>query len=131
MRNLHELDQYRTRNGQLLVFGALSEKEEESRGTFLVTMYGKSFHVIASIDGGSLEHVSVSPTSGKRCPTWDEMSRIKDLFFYPEEEVFEIHPAHSVYVNLKKNCLHLWRPLHGELKYMKDLFTKYRESTWE
>lgn len=126
MRNLHELDKYRTRNGQKLIFGGLTEKEEETKGAFLIDIYGKAFHVIASIDGGTLEHVSVSPASGRRCPTWGEMSHIKDMFFYPDEEVFELHPAHSSYVNVKQNCLHMWRPFHGEARYLKDLFVNYK-----
>ena len=32
--------------------------------------------------GGGWEHVSVSYR--KRCPTWEEMCRVKDMFFEPE-----------------------------------------------
>lgn len=61
--------------------------------------------------GGGWEHVSVSYR--KRCPTWEEMCRVKDMFFGPEEVVVQYHPRHSEYVNHHPYCLHLWR-MRGE-----------------
>ncbi|MCX7772945.1 MAG: hypothetical protein N2376_07530 [Clostridia bacterium] len=58
--------------------------------------------------GGGWDHVSVSYSN--RCPTWEEMSYIKDAFFGPDECVVQYHPAKSEYVNLHPYCLHLWRP---------------------
>jgi hypothetical protein len=55
------------------------------------------------------DHVSVS--CADRCPTWDEMSYIKDIFFAPEETVVQFHPPKSEYVNYHPHTLHLWRPL--------------------
>lgn len=57
--------------------------------------------------GGGWEHVSVSYR--KRCPTWEEMCRVKDMFFNPEEVAVQYHPRHSEYVNRHPYCLHLWR----------------------
>lgn len=68
---------------------------------------GPSLRVIAASDMG-WEHVSVS--TEKRCPTWEEMCRIKDLFWGPEDVVMQLHPARSEYVNRHPYCLHLWRP---------------------
>ncbi len=31
-----------------------------------------------------------------------------------EEEAYQIMPKHSKYVNLKENCLHIWRPSNGK-----------------
>lgn len=53
------------------------------------------------------EHVSVS--LGNRCPTWEEMSFIKDVFWNVDETVMQLHPPKSHYVNLHPFCLHLWR----------------------
>lgn len=53
------------------------------------------------------EHISVSLPD--RCPTWDEMCFLKDLFWEPEDVVVQFHPPKSEYVNLAKYCLHLWR----------------------
>lgn len=53
------------------------------------------------------EHISVSLRN--RCPTWEEMCYLKDLFWEAEDTVVQYHPPKSEYVNLAKNCLHLWR----------------------
>lgn len=59
------------------------------------------------------EHVSVS--TPRRCPTWDEMCLVKELFFEPEELVIQIHPRRSEYVTFHPFCLHLWKPIGVEL----------------
>lgn len=61
------------------------------------------------------EHVSISPVNSHRMPSWDDMSRLKNIFFYPEEEAYQIMPKKSEYVNVKGNCLHLWRPANGRV----------------
>ena len=63
---------------------------------------------VQSSDGMGWDHVSVSLPH--RCPTWNEMNYIKDLFFGPEEVVMQLHPAKSRYKNVHPFCLHLWRP---------------------
>lgn len=73
---------------------------------------GRGLKIVAS-DGGDVvgwEHVSVSlidqPT---KCPSWEEMCLVKDLFWEPEECIVQYHPAKQDYVNQHKGCLHLWR----------------------
>jgi hypothetical protein len=75
--------------------------------------------VIAS-DGGGWDHVSVS--TPYRCPTWDEMAKIKELFWSdPEDWAVQYHPPMSRYVNNHSYCLHLWRPTHcGEMPFPPD-----------
>lgn len=79
--------------------------------------------VIASRGGGEREiggddpfsrwdHVSVS--TERRCPTWEEMCFIKELFFNPDEPAMQLHPVKD-YVNNHPYCLHLWRPLDAEI----------------
>ena len=58
------------------------------------------------------EHVSVSLPN--RCPTWDEMCFIKDLFWEDDQTVVQFHPPKSEYVNNHKYCLHLWRNTKNE-----------------
>lgn len=53
------------------------------------------------------EHVSVS--APRRCPTWEEMCFVKDLFWTEEETVVQFHPPKSEYVNNHPYVLHLWR----------------------
>jgi hypothetical protein len=79
-------------------------------------------------DGGEVvpwEHVSARivkqerTAGGKRksideTPTWEQMCRIKDLFFEPDEWVVQYHPPEAEYVNVHPNVLHLWRWTGGE-----------------
>lgn len=111
MKNLRELDKYR----QPHPFWP----QTESSGSFKVYVNGRSFHVLASVDDmgmdGDWEHISVTPKNQRRCPTWEEMAAIKDMFFEPEEEAIQFHPKHSEYVNKHEYCLHIWRPVDGKL----------------
>ena len=69
--------------------------------------------VVFGFNENGWEHVSVSPYGGKT-PSWDDMCEIKDMFWDDEEEVIQIHPKKSKYVNIVDNCLHLWR--HKEIE---------------
>jgi hypothetical protein len=55
------------------------------------------------------EHVSVS--AEQRCPTWDEMCWVKDLFWDKHEMAVQYHPPESEYVRCHPHCLHMWRPI--------------------
>jgi hypothetical protein len=68
--------------------------------------HGQILRVIAS-DQFGWEHVSVSRKD--RCPTWEEMCQIKDLFWDDTDCVVQYHPPRSEYVNNHPHCLHLWR----------------------
>ena len=48
------------------------------------------------------EHVSVSAEG--RCPTWDEMCFIKDLFWDKHEIAVQYHPPESEYVRCHPFC---------------------------
>jgi hypothetical protein len=67
----------------------------------------KKLRIIAST-GAGWDHVSVSRED--RCPTWDEMNLVKELFFKEDETAIQIHPPASSYKNFMRYCLHLWRP---------------------
>ena len=60
------------------------------------------------------EHVSVS--TEHRCPNWDEMCFVKDLFWDDEECVVQFHQPKSQYVNHHPYCLHLWKHRYAQLK---------------
>lgn len=64
--------------------------------------------MIAS-DGGGWEHVSVT-LNRNRCPTWEEMCKIKDLFWDGDDAVIQIHPLEEDYISNHDYCLHMWRP---------------------
>lgn len=71
--------------------------------------------VIWSDNENGYEHVSVAPVKKSNMPSWNDMCVLKDVFFSDEEEVYQIHPKKSSYVNLVDNCLHLWKPKGHEL----------------
>ena len=66
-------------------------------------------------NGAGWEHVSVSPRALRITPSWDDMCRLKDIFFYEDEEVIQIHPKKDMYVNNVPNCLHLWRCTYKDM----------------
>ena len=67
--------------------------------------------------GKGMDHVSVSHNNGHRLPTWDDMCRLKRMFFKPEEMVVQIHPREAEYFHGfegRENVLHLWAPADGD-----------------
>lgn len=72
--------------------------------------------VVAGNNEDGWEHVSVE-LYARRLPTWEEMCYVKDLFWNDEEEVVQIHPKKSQYVNMTE-ALHLWRPVGGDWSKM-------------
>lgn len=63
-------------------------------------------------DGGGWDHVSISRPD--RCPTWEEMDRIKRRIFRDEEVVMQLHVTGDNKVNVHPYCLHLWRPQNAD-----------------
>lgn len=81
-----------------------------NNGRFLIpSPHTRAVLSVQASDGMGWEHVSVSLPV--RCPTWSEMDFVKDLFWEPEEEVMQLHPPRSRWVNCHPYCLHLWRPV--------------------
>jgi len=68
---------------------------------------------VISSDGMEWEHVSVSLLD--RCPTWEEMDRVKRLFWSDDQTVMQLHVPRSRHVNNHPYCLHLWRPNGREI----------------
>lgn len=92
-----------------------SAENDGNNGAFLIPgrSLRDSLFVIAS-DGKGWEHVSISKKY--ECPTWEEMSRMKELFWDdPDDCVVQYHPPKSQYVNNHPYCLHLWRPIGKEM----------------
>ena len=40
--------------------------------------------------------------------TWDEILDVRYAFFDESDEVYQILPPKEEYVNVHKNCFHLW-----------------------
>ena len=77
-------------------------------------------------ESGLMEHVSVSPFKRRQIPTWEEMCKVKQIFFRENEMVVEIHPSEERYVHgvgspggkPLENVLHLWRPMNGDFSIL-------------
>lgn len=83
-------------------FRVISSDGSGGMGIMRVAPFDKTTVVWTFVD----KHVSVAPHS--HIPNWDDMCKIKDLFYNDEDEVWQCHPKKSEYVNIVKNCLHLW-----------------------
>lgn len=59
------------------------------------------------------EHVSVSYQD--RCPTWQEMSHVKSIFWDENDCVVQFHPPKVDYINNHSFCLHMWRSTVSEM----------------
>ena len=69
------------------------------------------FFVMISLDDtarfGLLLHVSMSFPN--RYPTWTEIKACRNTFFPADSDVMMILPEEKLYVNVAKNCFHLWQ----------------------
>ena len=94
---------------------SVEEMNKEKMLSGILQVNGKIFVFMAgwreqAQNGIVWEHVSVSANT---MPTWDDMCAVKEIFWRDNEEVHQVHPKKSHYVNMHPNCLHLWRPKNG------------------
>ena len=110
MRNLllPEIDKLRIRTPEVLaMYGSYGDHQN---GRFQWrNVYQHKMLIMASV-GEGWEHVSASFSD--RCPTWEDMCVIKDIFWHKEETVVQFHPRESDYISYHPYCLHLWKR-HG------------------
>lgn len=86
------------------------QKYNKLDGCYLMQMnrIDGNMRIIAGSDP-QWEHVSAS--FERRCPTWNEMSMLKSLFWDDDECVLQYHPPRTQYVNIHPFTLHLWKPV--------------------
>lgn len=114
MKIKEECERYRVMSG---VFGTANSytcgffllPSEAGGGMGGIAEYRSYEFKILAYDGTTdgWEHVSVSLPN--RCPNWQEMSYIKDLFWDEEDCVIQFHVPKSQHVNNHPYCLHLWK----------------------
>lgn len=109
--SFHAPNKYRMRSGYLA-----SDESNGNNGVFFVPQRAghPPLKIIASdgaIEDGRVEWEHVSVSLPNRCPTWAEMSAVKDLFWDAGDCVVQYHPPKSDWVNNHPYCLHLWRPV--------------------
>jgi len=98
-----------------------SDSSYGNNGAFLITSLKlkRPLNTIAS-DQMGWEHVSVSLPD--RCPTWDEMCFIKNLFWDEDDAVIQYHPPKRDYINCHPFCLHLWRSTDQDIPLPPKIF---------
>ena len=72
----------------------------------------KTLTIVASW-GGGWDHVSVSKPN--KTPSFEEMDKVKRLFFEPDEVAMQLHVQESNHISLHPHCLHLWRQQDREI----------------
>ena len=110
MKDLRDLDRWRVQPPAF--WQGRGKMGDREAGAFLIRRSGIYLRIIAS-SGDGWDHVSVSTT--KRCPTWEEMNFIADIFF-PDEAVMQLHVPAGDHINYHPHCLHWWRPHDGEIQ---------------
>ena len=118
MINLAALDKWRIMPPSFWEEGRGIAGDREC-GMFDIRHKGITFRVVATT-GDGWDHVSVS--TQKRCPTWEEMDWIANLFFKPDEAAVQFHVPASDHINCHPHCLHWWRPLDALLPRPPSIF---------
>lgn len=113
------INKYRIRNGN---YG--SDDTYGTTGAFIIPYRNRVLRIV-SADGMGWDHVSVSLEN--RCPNWEEMTFIKDLFWNDDEVVMQLHPAKKNYINCHPNCLHLWKPVEGDIPQPPNILVGIKE----
>ena len=106
MRSLQEIKT----NGRLQIV----EETETGLAAFLICPYKPGQVPVIASWGMGWEHVSVSMKN--RCPTWEEMCLVKNIFWNPDECVVQYHPPEKEYVNCYPHCLHLWKKIGSDFE---------------
>ena len=109
MKDLTQLDAYRRRDREVLLYGSFGD---ETCGVFNLPCprTGVFLQCMAST-GEGWDHVSVSLPN--RCPNWPEMEHAKRSFFEAHETAMQLHVPPADHVNCHPYCLHLWPPNDG------------------
>lgn len=115
------INKFRVREGMMA-----SNDDYGLTGAFRIPMTSGKAAFVVSSNGMGWEHVSVSLPN--RCPNWEEMSRIKDLFWNEDEAVMQLHPPKSEHINNHIYCLHLWRPLREAIPLPPSLLVGVKDS---
>lgn len=118
-----ELEKARVRTGMFA-----SCPEHGFNGAFEIQVNGEMLRIIAS-DGLGWQHVSVSKSGSTKCPNWEHMCRVKELFWGDDEWVMQFHPPKKDYVNNHPGCLHLWRPTQERMPVPDAILVGHKSKT--
>lgn len=104
---------------------------ESERSEFFYELNDVLFLVSAlNFKNGLWEHVIMTPMY--RCPKYEEMCKLKDIFWNTDEIALQVHPPKSEYINIHPYALHLWRrndiTSSAEKSLKKRILTTYEEA---
>lgn len=118
---MHAPNKFRVETGELA-----SDPSFGNNGYFVIQKekHRNTLACVAS-DGVGWEHVSVS--TPYRCPTWEEMCEVKDLFWDAEDLIVQYHPPKSEYVNNHPFVLHLWRQTDKEFPLPPSILVGFKD----
>lgn len=128
------INKWRVRKGR---FGSTDEMGNYGAFKIPLDYDGNRIAWVIAADGEDTgwEHVSVHISfrnkKGKiveQTPTWDDMRRIKDLFWSEDETVVQFHPSHEQYINMHRFTLHLWKPETIEIPMPDSLLVGFKLS---
>lgn len=88
----------------------------------------KALHFIFSW-GCGFEHLSVSTPI--KTPSWEQMCKMKEIFWRDDEVCMQLHPKKEDYVNNMPYCLHIWRPIDKEIPTPPSVMLGFREGKLE
>lgn len=92
-------------------------------GHYYDSVSGKRLNFIFSYQLG-WEHLSVSMPN--KTPSWDQMCRMKDIFWNDDETCVQFHPKKEDYVNNHPHCLHIWKPVNEKLPIPPSILVGFR-----
>lgn len=92
-------------------------------GHYYDSVSGKRLNFIFSYQLG-WEHLSVSMPS--KTPSWDQMCKMKDIFWNDDETCVQFHPKKEDYVNNHPHCLHIWKPVNEKLPIPPSILVGFR-----
>ena len=110
MKDLRTFDHHRIEVPSVMAAMGVNplDYDRERNGIFVIPYGNVHLCVIVSI-GRGWEHISVLTET--RCPTWEEMSYVAQLFFKEDEVAMQLHDPRSDHINNHLPfVLHWWRP---------------------
>jgi hypothetical protein len=107
MKDLTYLNKFRVKIPEVCLKGE-GVVDLKYNGAFAFRVEGVELHVIAG-RGKGWDHISVSCRD--RCPTWNEMDKMKRIFFDDSEVAMQLHVPVKDHINLHPFTLHIWRPI--------------------
>lgn len=99
--SFHVPNQYRVHESELR-----PSDDFGNNGWFKYRISSSVVLIIIASDGFGWEHVSVSLSY--RCPTWEEMCIVKNMFWDEQDCVIQYHPPEAEFINNHPYCLHMW-----------------------